>query len=242
MEKIVHSKNFRITNLTDSYVLHNVLIGYNERPHTIEIRKGALNRPTTCFTGSEEALLNFFQRQYSVGKDYPLPFPCLFGIIHSLNANKNHPDPEQKRNVHELASFLRESFDNNYIPTNSTLTFMPDKEILTHRYGLVREEKKETFFIGKNEPIKTTSTPEIYQLLCGTKCSPAQIDQDFVYLHGKYPNETKTIALKVDSESKRKMLYLTKIVSFFGLDDRVYINCGKNPLTRWHAIWGQAFD
>lgn len=149
-------------------------INYRNQIVTIDLLKTPLDKGKLK---SQDDWVEYSLKARTRNDFYVGEMPLYHALFRAMFLNKNSSDREK---IEEARVLLKEQF--NWLTNLTRIRYTPwGKDIIIHNYKMPDEYKIETDFVGPNELVKDSKTPEVYNALLGSS-DIQEIDQVYSWL------------------------------------------------------------
>jgi len=201
----------RIHTTADFWTIEGVL--YRGKVHAVDLAKTLLDNGTAK---TQDQWIDY-TREARTRNDFYLPdFPLLHGIVTRLYEQRSQAGVEAIRA--QVQAWTREK----WLMTTTRIRYNPQGEDeVIHNYTLPDEERIDTSFVGPNEWIKGSTTPEAVQVLLGTSQSMQEINTVYHWL-----NKTDTYLYKMKTKPSQPD---ERVAWFIAGSGWVCLGCDGDP-------------
>src|SRR3989344_6078504 len=164
----------RIHTTADFWTIEGVF--YRGKVHAVDLAKTLLDKGAVK---TQDRWIDY-TREARTRNDFYLPdFPLLHGIVTRLYEQRSQAGVEAIRA--QVQAWTREK----WLMTTTRIKYnKKGQDEVIHNYTLPDEERIDTSFVGPDEWIKGSTTPEAVQVLLGTSQSMQEINTVYRWLNG----------------------------------------------------------
>ena len=201
----------RIHTTENFWTIEGVL--YRGKVHAVDLAKTLLDKGAAK---TQDQWIDY-TREARERNDFYLPdFPLLHGIVTRLYEQRSQAGVEAIRA--QVQAWTREK----WLMTTTRIRYNPQGEDkVIHNYTLPDEERIDTSFVGPDEWIKGSTTPEAVQVLLGTSQSMQEINTVYRWLNG-----TDTYLYKINTKPSQPDERVARLIAY---SDMVRLGCYRDP-------------
>ena len=201
----------RIHTTADFWTIEGVF--YRGKVHAVDLAKTLLDKGAVK---TQDRWIDY-TRKARTRNDFYLPdFPLLHGIVTRLYEQRSQAGVEAIRA--QVQAWTREK----WLMTTTRIKYnKKGQDEVIHNYTLPDEERIDTSFVGPDEWIKGSTTPEAVQVLLGTSQSMLEINTVYRWLSG-----TDTYLYKVNTKPSQPD---ERVARFDASSDGVGLYCNRDP-------------
>ena len=201
----------RIHTTENFWTIEGVL--YRGKVHAVDLAKTLLDNGTAK---TQDRWIDYTREARTRNEFYLPDFPLLHGIVTRLYEQRSQAGVEAIRA--QVQAWTREK----WLMTTTRIKYnKKGQDEVIHNYTLPDEERIDTSFVGPDEWIKGSTTPEAVQVLLGTSQSMQEINTVYHWLSG-----TDTYLYKVNTKPSQPD---ERVAGFIADSDMVYLNCYSDP-------------
>jgi len=162
---------------TDFWTISGV--NYRNRVHKVDLSKSLLDNGNSK---TQDKWVEYSKSAKQRNDFYTGDFPLYHALFRALFFGKDSSDKDK---VEEARAFLEKQFKEKWLMTLSRVRYMPSgKDIVIHNFGMPDKIEIPEDFVGKNEWVKDSKTPQVYNTLLGSN-NVQEINQIYSWITKK---------------------------------------------------------
>ena len=200
-------------------------VNYRNKIETFDLLKSLLDNGNAK---TQDQWVEYSKQAKAKGDFYTGDFPLYHAVFKALFLKKDSADLTEKTQVEEARGFLEKQFREKWLMTLTRIAYQSTGEDnIIHNYGMSDEYKIQENFIGPNEWVKDSSTPQCYNTLLGNN-NIQEINQIYKWITG-----VPAYLWRLNSKPKNLD---ERVARFDAGSDWAGLGCYRDPLGCYESL------